>query len=370
LTADAPPAHETPPAAEAVAGDQASRIVPAQWMPVAPTIAWLAFGSAEDDWDTRFYFGASIWYAAEPSRIVEWLSEIEKDGEFPDGMWPEELSSLERHVTNKAAQNKDFQEAMRLAKQKREAENNEAKAVGQAKPAVSTSLPVLLATHLRETAAQIRGELEGMLSQAREQCEAIWAASDKLRRSIADGEIKAFGLRVNGPDFMNRHEASSPRERVPADVFAAPITITQRGLLPFVQGDGSFGYIAALWSDLIFDSADILKLRPHHGDERHLVPNALPIPQTRPDRGGKNAEHDWRPFNEECRKFLQGFVAKHKNDDPKRKFKEHMRWWASKNMDPKDDPKIPARRTVDRKSNDLFPHLMNEISPKGGPNRT
>ena len=191
MTEDGPPAPETPSAPEAAAGLQPSRIVPALWMPVAPTLAWLAFGSAETDLDAAYYFGASIWHAAEPDRIVEWLADIEDAGAFPRDIWPEEFASLEQRVTNRAAQTASFQVAKAEAKQKRAEEKAAAEALGNLKPTPSTPWPKLTEAHFKEAATQLLEGLEACLSDAASKHSALWAASETLRRAIANGEVRA-----------------------------------------------------------------------------------------------------------------------------------------------------------------------------------
>jgi hypothetical protein len=68
-------------------------------MPAAPTIAWLAFSSAETDWDAKFYFGASIWYAAaqDPSQASV-RSYMKEWADKKMGMDPPSDSSIERRI--------------------------------------------------------------------------------------------------------------------------------------------------------------------------------------------------------------------------------------------------------------------------------
>jgi hypothetical protein len=370
LTADAPPAHETPPVPETVAGDQASRIVPAQWMPVAPAIAWLAFGSAEDDLDAAYYFGASIWHAAEPDDIAEWLAEIEDGGEFPVDIRCIEFTLLERRVIDRAAQTASFLTAMAEVSQKRAEEKARAAALGNPKLAVSIPSPELTADHYKEAATQLLEELEACQSVAATQHAALWNASETLRRAVANGEIRAFGWRGHGPDFSDQTKPLPLRERIPDDLFAAPVTITQHGLLSFARGDGTFGNYEVLWSYLLIDSEELLRVHPYVPDDRPSVVYTPPVPEFKRDIGGIDAYYDWLPFEEECRKYLQSLSAKPAGRDPKRQLKTHMRWWAKNKMEPKNDDTRPTRRTVDRKTNDLFQKLMAEVSQGSGHNRT
>jgi hypothetical protein len=364
LTADAPPAPETPPVPEAVAAEQAGRIVPALWMPVAPAIAWLAFGSAEDDLDAAYYFGASIWYAAEPDRIADWLAEIEDAGAFQHDIWPQAFSLLERRVTNRAAQTASFQAAMAGTKHKRAAEKARAAALGNPKLAVSIPTPKLTSDHYKEAATQLLEELEACLPDAASQHSALWNASEMLRRAVANGEIRAFGWRGHGPDFSDQHNPLPLRERIPDDLFAAPVTLTQHGLLSFARGDGSFGNYEVLWSHLLFDSAEILKIKPEPADGRPSVPYERVSPDLPPDRGGRNPAHDWSPFFDECRRYLKEKGLDPADETDRRRVRHHMRIWAKDAMKPKPDPK-----TINTKTKRIFEAAIPAAPGKNGPNR-
>jgi hypothetical protein len=339
-------------------------------MPVDPILAWLAFGSAETDLDAACYFGASIWYAAEPDHIAEWLTDIEDGGEFPIDIRYIEFTSLERQVIDRAAKTASFLAAMAEVSQKRAEEKARAAALGNPKLAVSIPTPKLTSDHYKEAAAQLLEELEACLPDAASQHSALWNASETLRRAVANGEIRAFGWRGHGPDLSDQHNPLPLRERIPDDLFAAPVTITQHGLLSFARGDGTFGNYEVLWSYLLIDSEELLRVHPYVPDDRPSVVYTPPVPEFKRDLGGIDAYYDWLPFEEECRQYLQSLSEKPAGSDPKRLLKKHMRWWAEKKMEPKNDATRPTRRTVDRKTNDLFQMLMAEISQGSGHNRT
>lgn len=332
MTADGPPAPEPPSAPEAAAGLQPSRIVPALWMPVAPTLTWLAFGSAETDVDTAHYFGASIWHAAEPDRIVEWLADIEDAGAFPRDDWPKEFALLEQRVTNRAAQTASFQAAMAEAKQKRAEEKARAEALGNPKPTPSTPWPKLTEAHLKKAATQLLERLEACLSDAASKHAALWAASETLRRAIANGEVRAYGWRGHGPDFSDQHKPLPLRERIPADLCAAPVTITQHGLLSFARGDGSFGNYHVLWSELLFDSVEILKIKPEPADGRTSVPYEEVPHELQRDLGGIDARHEWQAFNDECLRRWQERCTTMNVQRAIRDLRKQMQVWTRDNM--------------------------------------
>jgi hypothetical protein len=337
------------PAQLEAAAPQDKRITPALWMPAAPTIAWLAFSSAETDWDAKFYFGASIWYAADPERVLDWLHEVEQHGDLLEDFQPYDFHHLHRHIHNAAAQTASFQ----AAKAERAVAWAKVKATRddpEANKAARRELPPLIISedHIREAARTLRADLESKLDgeepAAQLAYDAIWEASDNLRRALADGDLTACGWPGRGPDFSDNNATLPLREPIPRDVFSRPVTISQAGVLAFTRGDDSVGYdFDVLWSGLLFQARDLRTLHEPPEDGR---PSG---PYTPPDRGGIEAKHDWQPFEEECRKHLQKLLDNPPGGDLKRKLNAHMQWWAGRNMKP-----VPNERTVRGRAKDVF----------------
>lgn len=333
---------------EAIA-KQDKRITPALWMPAAPAIAWLAFSSAETDWDAQLYFGASIWYAADPDSVLDWLHDIEEHGDLLDDFEPSDFQHLHRHIRNAAAQTASFQ----AAKAERAAACVKVKATRddpKANKAARRELPPLIISkdHIREAARTLRADLEckleGEKPAAQRDYDAIWEASDKLRRALADGDLTACGWPGRGPDLSDYNAKLPLREPIPRDAFSRPVTISQAGVLAFTRGDDSFGYDHdVLWSGLLFQARDLLALHTPPKDDRSS------LPYTPPDRGGIDPKHDWSPFDEECRQYLQKLRDDKPDSDPRRQLTRHMDLWAKRNMKPK-----PHLRTIRGRAKDVF----------------
>ena len=346
--------HGLPIQPEAAA-EPKGRITPALWMPAAPTIAWLAFDSAETDWDAKFYFGASIWYAADPARVLDWLHEVEEQGDLLEDFEPSDFQHLHRHIRNAAAQTASFQ----AAKAERAAAWAKVKATGddpEANKAARRELPPLIISkdHIREAArtllADLESKLDGEKPAAQLAYDAIWEASDNLRRALAHGELTACGWPGRGPDFSDNNATLPLREPIPRDVFARPVTISQAGVLAFTRGDESFRYDHdVLWSGLLFQAHDLRALHEPPEDDRPSVPYTPPDPEAQRDRGGIDPKHNWRPFEEECRQHLQKLLDNRSGGDLKRKLNAHMQWWAKQNMKPK-----PHYRTISGAVGELF----------------
>ncbi len=321
--------HELPTQPEAAA-DSKGRITPALWMPAAPAIAWLAFSSAETDWDAKFYLGASIWYAAAPERVLEWLDEVIERGDLIDEFQPEDFRHLHRHVRDAAVQTESFRAA--------KADRTAAKASGR-KPAPLT----ISDDHIRQAASSLKRKLEGEQPAAQRDYEAIWEGSEKLRRALARGDLTACGWPGRGPNFSDNNAKQPAREPIPRDVFMRPVTVTQDGVFAFARGDDSIGYDhEVLWSGVLFRVDELHALSEAAQNDRPSLQDIVPAPAHPPDRGGKNADHDWPPFHEECRRYLQELLDKPSAVDPqktKRVLNAHMKRWVKRSMKSKPDEK-------------------------------
>lgn len=314
--------------------EQGKRITPALWMPAAPAIAWLAFSSAETDWDAKFYLGASIWYAAEPERVLDWLREVEERGDLLDDFKPYEFQHLQYHVMNGVLE----VDSLKAAR----ADYAVAKATGQIPP-----LPIVSDDHIREAARPLRVELENKKADAQRLHEAIWKGSEKLRRALARGDLTACGWPGRIPHF-SEVETLPLREPIPRDVFSRPVTVTQAGVFAFARGDESFGDGAdILWSGLLFDSHDLLAIHEVPKDDRNSQPYEEPAKsdtelgrQSRKGIGGRREKFDWSPFYQEIVRHLV------LDDVPPRPdtLKKHMEDWADEKWgdDAPSDSRIAA----------------------------
>lgn len=337
LTAKKPAtkALQPDPAAKPEApAEQGERITPALWMPAAPAIAWLAFSSAETDWDAKFYLGASIWYAADPGRVLEWLTEVIERGDLIEEFQPEDFRHLHRHVRDAAVQTESFRAA--------KAEWTAARANGR-KPAPLT----ISDEHIREAASSLKRKLEGEQPAAQRDHDAIWEGSEKLRRALARGDLTACGWPGRGPDFSE--DANPPlRELIPRDVFMRPVTVTQEGVFAFARGDGGIGYdFDVLWSGLLFDSADLLALHKPPEDGRTTKSYTPPEKPSRKGIGGRPDVYYWGDFDHA---LIRQLVSEALNLS-RLKIRKDMKDWAAEKMGehPPDD------RTIERHIDRLVP---------------
>lgn len=296
----------------------AQRITPALWMPAAPTLAWLAFGSAETDLDRAFYFGASIWYAAEPARVLDWLNEVAECGDLVPEFEPRDVSALHRLIESAAY-------ALGKGKQRGPSEDN-----------------------IRQAARDFHATLASRMADVTAQRAAIWEASEKLRRALARGCLTACGWPGCGPTVDEDTRALPLRELIPRDIFARPVTITQSGVLGFARGDESFGDdFETLWSGLLFDSADLLALHTPPKDDRPAKPYIDQRPAQYRNLGGRPKKFDWRSFNH----ALTRYAVLDADNLTLTNVRKHMRDWASDHM----GPEPPEDRTMERHIDDILP---------------
>lgn len=202
----------------------------AVWLPVGPALSWVAFGVAEDLWSERFYFGASAWIFVTPADVVAWLDEVAKYGATEPASMVEYEINLMPAIFRRA------------------------EALSPARIADDSSI--------RAAAAEARQKLVDGLADATEQHRQIWNAAERLRLALAKEEIKAFGWRGEWPSEDEPRSTDRARAQIPPTVFAAPVTLTHRGLLPFIQGDLIDDGWTTLWHGIRIHADDLLKLRP------------------------------------------------------------------------------------------------------------
>jgi hypothetical protein len=322
-------------------------------MPAAPTIAWLAFSSAETDWDAKFYFGASIWYAADPERVLDWLHEVEEHGDLLEDFQPYDFQRLHRHVRDAAAQTASFQAAkaewaVAWAKVKATRDDPAANRVAR------SEVPPLMMSddQIREAARTLRADLERKLEgekpAAQLAYDAIWGGSEKLRRALARGDLTACGWPGRGPDFSDNNATLPLREPIPRDVFSRPVTVTQDGVLAFARGDDGIGYdFDVLWSGLLFDAHDLLALHDAPKDKRLSEPYTQPEKPSRKGIGGRPDVYGWTAFDQA---LIRQLVREALNLS-RLKVRKDMKDWAAGNME-KD---LPDDRTIERHIDRLVP---------------
>lgn len=296
-----------------ITSNRPPNITPAGWVSLSAAIAWIAQGTAVKNWNPAFYYGANYWPHMTPQQIAKTLRDL-LDGNF------------ERH--------RDFPYFARTANQ-----------LARAQAVIGPDeclWDVLNPASLHERAPAARAFVDEMirsLDGKEDQYEAFWRASDTLRRAIAKGELPAFGFKGEAPEY---HDASTPggfapverpRERIPAEVCAAPVTLERAGIFPYARGDDAPGGFEYLWSKVLFDGEDLLRLRPASD-----LPSTPYVPQPQSDDGepneaerrgaGRKFDYDWEPF----RQALKARVRVNCGGLTDKTLAAYLRNWVGENM--------------------------------------
>jgi hypothetical protein len=240
-----------------------TRVVPEGWVSLDAALAWVAFGDAVDlsGWNRRFYVGASLWMEYAPDAFLADLRAI-ADAPAQAG------SSFAREVVER--------EARRMF-----APASPKSLYGLVPGSVQ---PECLAAAARTILADTGDEAQG-----RKMREALWRASNDLRRAIASGAIKAFGHPGHDHADVGLYPANRARERIPPDVCAAPVTLGQGGIWPFALGDitGTLGdEMETLWHEILIDAPELLHAFPAPDDGEPTASYHL-TPANKPARGGR-----------------------------------------------------------------------------------
>lgn len=222
---------------------------PAGWLSVNQALSWIAFRSLPSDWDSAFYFGASNWFSQTPDEALEHLRQ----------MMAEPPGSLFRTMRY----GPDFEERVRTVAATLSLREDD----GPADPPTASidDLTTRLIDHLSEH-----------LQDARAQHDRLKQAAETLRLAIASGEPSAYGWRGYGSQLAELEPIIEPRERIPADVCAGPVTITEMGIVPLTEVDGRTRTSQPLWSGLLISADDILRVWPASTTALH--PEPIPGP--------------------------------------------------------------------------------------------
>ncbi|MFM2150693.1 MAG: hypothetical protein RLZZ187_2999 [Pseudomonadota bacterium] len=292
------------------------------WLPVSPAISWVAFGAAEELWSEKFYFGASAWAFLTPADVVAWLDEVAKYGAAEPASIVEYEINLMPAIYRRA-------EAFSPA---RIADDNA----------------------IRAAAAEARQKLVDGLADATEQYRQIWNAAERLRLALAKEEIKAFGWRGEWPSEDEPRSTDRARTQIPPTVFAAPVTLTHRGLLPFIKGDPIDDGWTTLWHGIRIHADDLLKLRP----APQGAPSNIPYADSQAERpkggkGGRPSHPVYKAFVKEMIRVadLDSLTEIGGEHDPKEEFRAHMRAWLRANF--KDN--MPGDTTIRGWVDELWP---------------
>ncbi len=279
----------------------------AVWLPVGPALSWVAFGVAEDLWSERFYFGASAWIFVTPADVVAWLDEVAKYGATEPASMVEYEINLMPAIFRRA------------------------EALSPARIANDSSI--------RAAAAEARQKLVDGLADATEQYRQIWNAAERLRLALAKEEIKAFGWRGEWPSEDEPRSTDRARAQIPPTVFAAPVTLMHRGLLPFIQGDLIDDGWTTLWHGIRIHADDLLKLRPApEGSQLTRQYETTQVAQSErraPNRTGRYRHKMFVPFVREMIRVadVDSLTDRRDERDPQEAVRAHMRAWLEENPD-------------------------------------
>lgn len=246
-----------------------TRAIPDGWVSLDASLAWVAFGNAVDlsGWNRRFYLGASLWMEYGPETFLPELRAIaDRPDQAGDGFVLDVVAREARRMF--PPPNPDSLYGF-----------------------VTGSVP---AEHRAAAARKLLAETADE-AQGRKMREAVWRASNDLRRAIASGAIKAFGYPGHDPEGL--YPASHARERIPPDVCAAPVTLGQGGIWPFALGDytGPLGEaVEKLWHEILIDAPELLRAFPVPDDG---APTTNYVPERHQPNPMLAAANEWMRAN-------------------------------------------------------------------------
>ncbi len=130
-----------------------------------------------------------------------------------------------------------------------------------------------------------------------EDMEALAAAERDLLRRIADDKIPAFGW--PGGSAAQRRDITSPRQRIPPEQCAGPVSFDRDGtLFPCLRSDAPLS-AAPLFAGILIPADKLLAEWPNPEPKDDEAARETSVPaerRRRPDAGGHPPVHDWDAF--------------------------------------------------------------------------
>lgn len=230
------------------------RLEPAEgpeWLSVEQALSWIAFRSLVCNWDTDIYFGASNWFFQAPDNVLEQLCQ----------MIAEPPNSLFRTALYGAG----YETRVRVASLALEKENTDEAAQEKMRS-------------IDEDARVMVDHLSAQLVITKEKHARIQQAAKMLRQAIASGELSAYGWKGYGADATPIDPLTEARERIPTDVCAGPVTITNIGIIPISNNEDSPLVFEPLWTAIRLPTETVMSLWP--GSDVELAPKPRVTPGT------------------------------------------------------------------------------------------
>lgn len=235
------------------------------WETVDTVLAWIAFGSAipEPEWDRAIYFGASEWCDSHPSLISQLVNFWAVDTENTSDLCP----LLRFHLVHSL--------------------------YGDLMPATRMQELDMLAAAAKSKAEAPTFRAE--MACAETKYEAIRAAAEDLRQALARAELAIFGRRGESETSVDR--VATARERIPSEVFRAPVTVSCKGVLPVVRDHDLSDNYKVLFSDLLLDAGEVLQIWPDRRqppEHEHALGKEKPAyPRAKLDAWYENRVRSW-----------------------------------------------------------------------------
>lgn len=349
---------------------QGQRFKPLNWCSSSEAISWIAIGSClqSPDYDFEIYLGATYWPEIDPFEVMHYLKcasaipESERDFKNHLQYLPYRMINGYKFLTNMEEAAKMLAAGHRLALDtndqalKDHIESNANGTAGKLKSDrfevsyvdVNHILKQLRHEEIQNGYTFLARRLEPRKEDARELHRALHEASFFLRKAVAKGEIGAYGFLGDVTLFP---ENITARERLPASLFDAPVTITSDGegyLLPFLFDLDAWGECkyTPLCSNLVFDGADLMELWPAEiPPENYDIKRKRDVPSgKRANAGGRPQLHDWGAFTREITRIIALDGGHLSRLELRKKAKD----WVDENFATR-----PDDRTIERKLDDI-----------------
>ncbi len=207
---------------------------PAGWLTVDQALSWIAARCLTSNLDVAFYFGASNWFTQTPDQALDHLRQVIVDP--PDSL----CRTLRLSPT--------FEKRVRTT-------------VAALGLHGDDDSPNAQTADIDDITGRLVDHLSAHLQDARVQHDRLQQAADMLRLAIGSGELPAYGWKGYEPEDVLA-PVIDPRERIPADVCAGPVTVTDLGVVPITRFDTAPRVSEPIWSGIMMPAEYVVRLWP------------------------------------------------------------------------------------------------------------
>jgi len=240
---------------------------PSGWLTIRQALSWIAFKSADTDWDADRYYGATNWDFRSVSYFIEILQGFIVELDSGDDVI---ISIFHREATRN-----EIRRIATVIRNERESSS----------PQDAAGLRIDAQVILDDLLSN-KEVYEGIRTDIRK-------AAEELRKAASTGSVALYGwkdsLRYQEelPEYIDKQ-----RTLIPQETFNGPVFITEDTLLPRADGDPDPRQVVPLYYGLLLQAEDVLRQWPVSSDDTPISETRPTTPKAKPGMSAPPKEDD------------------------------------------------------------------------------